>query len=99
LPANDTYNLCPICQRNTYASTSEAKPDVVIAAQTLAHHDHIREWDAKLDAEAEAARVAWNEEMEELLFCTDSTIPDPSQYTNPQDVRFRQPPLHGATDA
>ncbi len=98
-PAAAEYNLCPRCQRNTYASTDDTVPNYADARKLAARYEAVRAFDAKADAAHAKARQAWNFEMNTLLAQTTS-IPgppaagwptDPQRPTNPQDVRFKLP--------
>lgn len=76
-PNTSTYNLCPRCQRCTWASTAEAIPSSTDAITDAARYRKIREFDAKCDAAAQLAEDAWAREWNALLELTPS-IPDPT---------------------
>jgi hypothetical protein len=76
-PATSTYNLCPRCQRNTYASTDDVAPDRAAALKQAARYQAIRDFDAQADAAAQQRADDWAAEMNALLALTPS-IPDPT---------------------
>lgn len=102
-PNQAVYNLCPRCQRNTYASTASDAPDRKEAAAKADRYQAIREFDAACDLKAEMDRLEWAAGMEALLAQTrsiadpprhddlDPGLPSLSELTDPrnaQDVRF-----------
>lgn len=78
-PNTQTFNLCPVCQRSTYASTSTTRPDAPKAAAVKTRHDKIREFDAKADAAAQQRFDEWAAAMNALL---------PVTMPSPQDVCY-----------
>ena len=77
-PNNSTYNLCPGCLRNTYASTADEIPNFKDAQLEAERFQRIRDFDAECDAKADAARAQWVAEWNALLELTPS-IPDPDE--------------------
>lgn len=83
-PNKSDYNLCPRCQRCTFASTAlGAAPDYREAATAAARFKRIRDFDAKCDAEAQKTFLDWAAAMDALL-AHGPTIPDPEpqEYDN-----------------
>jgi hypothetical protein len=75
-PAIPEYNLCPRCQRCTYASSEDVAPDRKLAKAEAEYHERVRAFDAECDAAHAAATDAWVKDMNALLEQT-SYIPDP----------------------
>lgn len=76
-PNSADFNLCPRCQRCTFASTTTDAPSWPQARAELERYKKIRAFDAECDAKAAAAADAWAKEWNALLELTPS-IPDPT---------------------
>jgi hypothetical protein len=74
-PSMARYNLCPRCQRCTFADTDSEAPDAQASFAEHARLEKIRAFDAECDAAHAAAQDAWVAEWEALLELT-PTIPD-----------------------
>lgn len=106
-PAIALYNLCPYCQKNTHASTADARPDYPAAFKICERQERIREFDRQQDGIADAAAKAEIAELEKLFALPAYGVVRPANYglagprvkpvTNPQAVDFKR--YGGSPDA
>lgn len=75
-PNVSAYNLCPRCQKCTFAHAVIDPPDYPQAKEDAARYKAIRDFDAAADAGTLPHQTKWAKEMEALLAKTPS-IPDP----------------------
>lgn len=76
-PGHSEYNLCPRCQRCTFATTDVDHPNAKEAKAERERYERIREFDAECDAAAQATTAQWIADMDVLLQTTPD-IPDPA---------------------
>lgn len=89
-PNVSAYNLCPRCQKCTFAHAVLDPPDYPKAKEDAARFKAIRDFDAKVDAgEILQVPADWVAKMEALLELTPS-ISDPPEHA--RDVRFHDHP-------
>lgn len=78
-PNAATYNLCPRCQKCTFASLAADRPDSTTAQVDAARFKRYRDFDASVDAGTlRLVPDAWAKEMNDLLKLTPA--PGPTNY-------------------
>lgn len=75
-PNTKTYNLCPRCQRCTFAATDDEYPDREQATKDAERYERVRAFDAECDAKA-AEREFDTLHLLELAYADAPAIPDP----------------------
>lgn len=96
-PNSKVYNLCPRCQRCTWATTADEYPDSKAASDDAARFKRYREFDAEADAAAQQRADTWAADMNALLELTPS-IPDPAPPAEPHPGAKYPSPLHWNLD-